>query len=176
MFPRPIGESIVFKGRKDLDQIFSQAEISARLHYAVWPHQIIDNHQVRINADGTVELSGNLQMDRIQNLIDQQVGELDWNEVDYLNYLQLIKANPPIYIKALPILNNNTLVMDVQELQVGRFTIDSQQHRVGELLAKVGNQLIDRVDGLDINNVIFSEGQMKFTGSVPAEMTVYTRE
>jgi len=171
-------ESIVYSGKKDLKQSFTQDEISARLNYAMWKYMPVANTQVRINSNGTVEFSGNVLMDRLPGFIQREgMGQYTMADVQKgLNYIKLLKVNPPVYVRFNGSVADNNLALSIQQIQVGKFNVPLDVVHANETATSVYNSIVSKVSSLSVKSVTFSDSQMHFDGTVPEKMMVETAE
>lgn len=167
--PKSPAESIVYSGKKDLKQSFTQEEISARLNYAMWKYMPVANTQVRINADSSVEFSGTLLMDRLPGFIQRE-------GMGQLNYIKLLKVNPPVYVKFDGVVVHNNLDLSIHQIQVGKFSVPLYTVHANETATSVYNSVVSKVNGLSIKTVTFSDKKMDFDGTVPEKMEVETTQ
>lgn len=167
-------KSIKASGIKILKNNFSQEEISARLNYSNWKYMPIKNTQVKIGEDGTVEFSGNLIPDRFQDYIDYS-GWLKFSNLEIfqkLKYLDLIKTNPPIYIKFSGKAIHNYSTIQLESIKIGGYSLPLAELEKSKMLPLIIQNVILKVNGFHIMSVKFSGGQMIFDGTVPAKMEV----
>lgn len=171
-------DSIVYSGKKDLKQSFTQEEISARINYAIWKYMPVTNTQVRINSDGSVEVSGNILMDRLPGFIEREgMGQYTMADVEKgLNYIKLLKVNPPVYAKLNGSVASNNLVLSIQQITVGKFNVPLDVVHANETVTSVYNSIVSKVNGLSVKSATFSDSQFHFDGTVPEKMVVETSE
>jgi len=161
--------SLVYEGSRPINATFTAAELTALLNSAgTWRDQPVADCQVRINADGTVEGSGILLMDRIDGYA--AATGLDRAQVDeLLGRFSWVRTNPPFYFRVQAQVGNNRLSGQIYELQIGRMPVPGgyiEKHN-GDLLAFMQGRYT-AVPGLRADQVTFGDGTMVFRGTLPA--------
>lgn len=170
----PPNQSIVYEGKKDIKDSFSQEELSGRLNYAKWKYMPVGNTQIRINDDGTVEFSANVLMSRLPGFIAREgMGQYTIEDVTKgLEFINMIKVNPPVYTKFTANVVDNKLSLNIQKIEVGKFNVPLGKIGANQVAAAVFNNIISKAPGFYGKSVTFSHGQMIFEGSIPAKETV----
>jgi len=168
--------SVRYSGQISLKESFSPEDISARLNYSNWKYMPVSNTQLRINSDGSIEFSANVIMDRLPGFIAYAgLGKYSIDNVNKgLKYINLLKINPPLYIKFKAGVADNNLNLNVQTIQVGRFALPLEKLGANEVLTQSAENVFSKTTGFYAKSVSFSDGQMKFEGSVPEKMEVET--
>ncbi len=156
------------------NQTVTQEELTAAINESGWLWMPIDNAQVKL-TDGTVEISGNLQLDYIAQFIGF-IGGVGYSpaEIDQaVSWGKKLVNNAPIYIKAKGSVANNQLQLSVQEAQVGRYSIpiDSAQ----TVLAAGTQSAISNTPHLDAQSATLTNGAIVFTGTHPSTIYVKTQ-
>ena len=170
------GKSIEFSGKSAVSQTFSQEEISGRLNYSQWKYMLISNTQIRINNDGTVEMSANLNTDKLTGFI-QAVGGGSYSgeEIEKAKgILNKLPPNLPVYAKFTAEVKNNKADISVQALQIGHFTIPLDKIGGDAAVEAVTDHIFEIVPGFYAEQVSFSDGKMQFKGSAPNKVLVQT--
>lgn len=169
-------KSLVYSGKKNLTQSFTQEEISSRLNYSRWKYMPVGNIQIRINSDGSVEFSGNVLMDRLPGFIQREgMGQYSMADVEKgLTYIKLLKVNPPLYVKFNGTVASNNLALSVQKITVGKFNVPLDVVHANETAVSVYSSIASRVTGFYAKSVSFSNGQMSFDGTAPEKEEVET--
>ena len=168
------GKSVKYSGQKTLSEIFSQEDISARLNYANWKYMPVTNTQVRINNDGTVEFSANVIMNQIPGFVAYTgLGKYSLEDLNKgLKYINLLKVNPPIYVKFKAGTTDNKVDLDVQKIEIGKFSLPLDQLDVDSTLKQITENVFTKTAGLTVKSADFSKGLMKFEGTVPERMEI----
>lgn len=171
--PAKPGKKIVFADPKPLSGSVSQAEITAAINNAGWLWMPLTNTQVRF-GDGTVEVSGNLNIDHIAQFITFIGGVgYEQSEVDQaISWASKVIGNAPVYLKANASVTNNVPTIAVTEAQIGRFSVPND---IAQKALQTGAaNAISRTPGLQANSTTFSVGQINYDGTIPT--TVYVKK
>ena len=169
------GTGIVFAGQTPLTESFTQEEMSARSNYARWAYMPVTNSQIRIQGEGGIEFSGNLQLDHLVGFISATGGEgaVEFGTELVAALARFAGRNPPIYLKATASVTDNKSDISLTKIQLGRFGIPlGNLADANEVVEAIADHLIGRVDGLDVKSVTFRDGRMFFEGSVPESVMV----
>lgn len=171
--PTKPGKKIVFADPKPLNGNVSQSEITAAINNAGWLWMPLSNTQVRF-GDGTVEISGNLNIDYITQFITFIGGVgYEQSEVDQaVSWAGKFVGAAPVYIKANASVANNVPTITVTESRIGRFSIPVD---IAQKVLQTGAaNAISRTPGLQANSTTFSPGQINYDGTIPT--TVYVKK
>lgn len=130
-----------YSGTRPVDNTFSDRELSAWLSMQNAKYGPIRDVQVKLNADGTAEMSG----------------------------MYVEGANTPFYVKGrIDRESSRSVSLDVTSLEVGRVPVPVD--RVGEVNQAVNeavNGLLSTVSGLDIQQLEVQGGALHFKGTLP---------
>lgn len=170
----PASQSMTFSGSTPIDQSFTDTELSARLGFAKWKYMPISNPQVKINSDGTVEFSGNIILDRLPGFVSQVGGvNITPDQAQTaISYLKKFSSAPPVYAKFTASVADNQAVVQIQNLSVGRFPVPLDKADINSQVTSLTNHILGKVPGFYAKSVTFSDGQMKFSGTLPATMSI----
>ena len=174
--PQPVdGKSVVFSEPKPITASFTQEEITSRLANSPWPYMLLSQPQVKINPDGSVEVSGVVRLDRLEGFL-AQVGGPDYTRADAekgLAWLGLLPTNPIIYAKGTGSVSNNETTVDVDTITVGRIPIPFENFGGDAVLTSIANHIINSVEGLYVEEADFTNGQLNFSGTAPTKIQVF---
>ncbi len=164
-------QTLKLSGSKPLVTSFTQEELTALInsHSKNWKYYPVTNTQMKINSDGTLEVSGNLMLDRAQEYAEA-THVSDQAKKTLFDNTNLIKNNPRFYAKGkLEVKNGQVQLEDVGEVEIGRV-------QAGKMLTDnsgfVASFINDRIAaaGVKVNTVSFENGQMQFNGAVPEKV------
>ena len=152
----------VYTGRMELDQTFTNEELSSLLtydHVTWWPLQQV---QVRTGGDGTMEVSAALI-----------TANIPWAEFAASVRTYLPKVMPerlPVYLKGkVDVVGLTEVRLDLDRVEVGRVPLpDSLLTAEGQAQAtRYVNDRIRAIPGLTIRELTYQEGQVRFQGTFP---------
>lgn len=159
---------ISYEGSRPVMQQFTSAEITALLTSANWRDNPLKDAQVKIGADGTIEGSAVLLLDKLPGYaeatgIDSGTVRKLIDQVDWL------QGNPAVYFRATASVADDKLTGQVLEVQLGKFSVpqglvDKYEDDARRFL----EERFDRIPGLRADSVRFADGQMTFSGTLPA--------
>ncbi|OGK11579.1 hypothetical protein A2954_01835 [Candidatus Roizmanbacteria bacterium RIFCSPLOWO2_01_FULL_37_12] len=167
-------DSVKLSGIKNVKDNFSQEDISARLNYSNWKYMPVKNTQVRINKGGTVEFSANVIMNRLPGFIAYTgLGKYSVEDVNKgLKYINLLKVDPPIYLKFKASVKHNLPDLEIQIIQVGKYILPLEKLGANQVITQAVENVFLKANGFHAMSAKFSDGQLIFDGTVPAVMEV----
>jgi hypothetical protein len=170
----PYKESLIYDGKKDLNESFSQEEISARINYSLWKYMPFKKVQVRINDDNTVEVSTLILIDRLPGFLAQAGLEKYTLPIFFkkIEFIEKLITNPPLYIKFTAGISNNILNINLQKITIGKLNFPLMRFGVNQLISLAFANFISKVPNFYAKNVIFAKEQMIFQGTVPEKELV----
>jgi hypothetical protein len=163
--------SLSRSGEKQVVTSLTSAELTALFndHSQRWKYYPIKDIQVKIGDDGSVELSGVLQVSRFGGLAEAlEIPEGARSQVR--PYLSYVSSNPSIYVKGKLSVTNGVADSNIDSIQVGRFTIPADQMQ--NIQPVIERFIQDRADGriIHLNSVSFSGGRAQIDALIPQEV------
>lgn len=166
------GKKTIFANPEYMNVSLTQEEITAAINLIGWSWMPLANAQVRL-GDGTIEISGNLNVDQISNFVDF-IGGVGYDQASIDNALswgKRLAGNPPVYIKAAVSVTNNVLNMNVEQVKVGRLSVPMDI--AGKVLNSGTVNALDNTYGLNTESATISSDQLHFVGTSPT--TIYVK-
>lgn len=163
----PPEQSIKFTGQKDMVVDLTDEELTALLRSDSWHYDFIEKAQIRINADGSEEISGLLRLDRVNGYMAAQHVPTDKLR-PYLHALESFSHHPAFYVKLNSSWQDGKLTMEVMRAEVGRYEFDKRllAAHAAEMTAAVEKHVLG-IPGVTIRTLTFGGGQMHFEGTFP---------
>jgi hypothetical protein len=163
---------VAFEGQVEIKQAFDSKELTAIMTNCKWRYCMMSEPQVRVNADGSVEVSGLVHFDRIDGYaarFDMPVDRLN----EALDALKLAPSTMPIYVKGRPSATGDQVGLNIEKIELGRLPApqDQVEKYAGEIDNFVESQLA-QVPGFSMNSVSVAEGELTFDGTHPAKVSV----
>lgn len=181
----PDSNSIAFAGSHPVSTSWNSAEMTALLNDRPWKNWPISDVQLKINQDGTTEMSGIYNVDKLKGYASA-IGVPS----AVSDRLTLLPKEAAFYLRGAASLSNNQVsTFDIAEARLGRVSIPTGillsyniiQHAYaetvsGELSKYSGkkkaivefiNEKLAWVSGFFAENADFSDGKLNFTGSLP---------
>ncbi|MBI2464765.1 hypothetical protein HYV64_01365 [Candidatus Shapirobacteria bacterium] len=162
---------ISYEGKKETKTSFTSQEITALNNSVKWINYPISNLQIKINQDGTGEVSGSLDIRKILTWVSftHPIEEIE-SKIKQYN----IGFTPAIYLKGGVKVINNKVSLTPQTIEVGRITIP--KNIVSENIPAVEKFVQERilsVPNLSIRSLNLDGGKVNFDATVPEkELTV----
>lgn len=163
----------IFADPKTVESLqVSQSEITAAINSLNWELLPATNVQVRLTT-GTVEVSGNLKLDRAADFI-RFIGGVGYSNDDVNKALDWGKSfvnGTAFYAKGSSSVTDNTLSLNLEQIQIGRFgpPIDISSN----VIHTGGSNGIQNTKNLDVISATVGNGELTFTGTYPT--TIYVK-
>lgn len=171
--PNNPGKKVVFDNPKTADNItLTQEELTAAINESNWLWMPLRNTQVRISG-GTVEVSGNLNLDHLDEFIGF-IGGIDYSREDIENAISWGKRlanNAPVYIKSDVSVKDRHLNMVITEAKIGRFTAPIDI--AGQAISAGTTNTLVNTPNFEVVTAAFQDGTLTFSGTYPS--TVYVK-
>jgi len=160
--------SIKISGKKLLNQQITESEMTALLNQpsSQWKNYPVSNVQMRINADGTVEMTGRLIAKRFDayseatNMPDKYKSLIE-------DKASLVPVNPSFYYKGNYDVKNGKLEGEMTDLKVGPLEVSKDWTDNNKDF--ISGFVEDRISsaGMQIQSATFTAGKLDINGSVP---------
>ncbi len=165
----PAGREPTFTGSTSLDVTLSSSELTSIL--AFWKGRNsalpIRDVQVRINDDGTGEVSGILEI-KTALAVARSLGYSDQDIARGQTYVQYVAGDLPFYVKGVGSVVNNQVTLAPSTFSLGRVNVPES---ITKLAALAVSDMIERrltkVGGIDIREFSLGQGQVHLVGRVP---------
>lgn len=151
----------------------NSAEATALINYLAdnWKDCPIQNIQMKINNDGTVEISGIILPERFDGFA-KAVSMSDTTKITISPILAIVKSNPSFYAKLTTTISNGVVTSNISNIQVGKATLSTSD------VAKIQEILVHYLTGIstppvkNIENLSFQNGNMIVTGAFPTHISL----
>lgn len=163
-----VAEKIVYSGSHPVNISLSPEEISSLVTKGEWRYNpIADDFQVKINADGSTEVSGLLDRARLDGYLTTN----GFKEVlTYTSKFNFLPAKVPFYLNGSLKIVNNKVDMNLTSAEVGRTPLPTDSGAVGAVERFVERRM-SAVSGLSVTSLDFTGAKMNFKGTFPSKMT-----
>lgn len=164
--------SLRISGSRNVETKFTEKELTALMaqHARLWKYYPITDAQVRLNADGTAELSGLLRLDRVYGYA--AATGIDAASVEQvLDKVKIAVSAPPVYLKGRAEVKNGVLSVDLQKLEIGRLPVPVQLFT--ENSAAITAFAQSRLDAahISVSQGSVSAGKVDFKGELPTSVS-----
>ena len=166
-----IKDSVRYEGKKDIKITLTGSEISSLINSRKWKYSLSQNVQIRINPDGTGEMSGTLNINNVLPYIS-----LTHSITEVKDAIEKYKIgfNPPYYLKGKVEITNNKVTLNPEQIEIGRIPIP--QSLITQNQAAVTTFVEDRLNAipnLSVRSLKLQNGQAVIDATVPEkEFTV----
>ncbi len=163
----PPEQSIQITNINNVNINITQTEINSIVNVNEWEYYPVNNCQVKINTDNTVEFSGIIIKDRIEGCA-KALGASDTDIQTITNYIRYVPTNPPVYFKGtIVIIENKVTVLDISELLIGRLSFTNQFIEKKTSIIQIVESWLSHSSRFTIHTCRFTNGQLQYEGSIP---------
>lgn len=161
-------QSISFSGSKAINADFTSEELTTFLARSKWEYNLLRNAQVRINADGTAEVSGKLPLDLLSGFAASSGASTAPFE-KYLGTAARLGVSPGFSIKISGNITNNAPTLTIHKIQAGPAGVpaDVLSQNTTQINAAIG-RMLSKIPGLSVQSLDFKNGTMNYRGTMPA--------
>ena len=161
-------DSIQYSGSKEAKLNLNSVEITSYLNASKWVYAPASNVQVKINADGTGEISGTLNINNVLTYVSliTPIDEVQ-KAIDKFH----VPATPPFYAKGTVSVTDNKVNFNVQSLEVAKIPVP--QNYVTENTSALNNFATDKLNSipnLKVRSLTLANGQVNMDATVPAKV------
>ncbi|MFA5868607.1 MAG: hypothetical protein WC941_02785 [Candidatus Bathyarchaeia archaeon] len=119
----------------------------------------LENTQIRVNPDGTIEMSGNINMTRLQALANS--ADVDASAKSLIGTVtSLVKTDPSFSGKAQFSVVDGKLVASMEDVKIGNFGLSSDQAAAMDGMIESTLEDIMRNSGLSFSELQASAGSL----------------
>ena len=170
--PGQEGKTVQFTGQRPLTVTRTSEQLTALANSSdlkTWKYYPVQNVQIRINGDGSVDSSGRVASDRLLAALSRPGLDMTTEERGFMtDYGSMLKGNPAFYIKFTGGVTNNKVNVNFSRAEIAGIAAPSDA--MGEVnnhvMSLVMRKMI-KVPGLNIKSLTFQSGKMNFDGTVP---------
>lgn len=161
-------DSIQYSGSKETNINMSSVEVTSYLNASKWVYAPASNVQVRINSDGSGEISG---LVNVRNLLTYISLVTPSDDVQKALDEYHIPANPPFYAKGTVSVTNNKVNFNIQSLEVAKIPVPQQY--VSENLGALNSFATDKLNSipnLKVRSLTLSGNKVNLDATLPAKV------
>jgi hypothetical protein len=170
-------ESIRFEGETKASTSFSSQQLTALEDGCRWKYCFMNNAQIRVNDDGSMELAGVLQLELVEGYA-LGLGYAPEDVATAMEYARKIfPSAPAIYLKGdNPTVTNNVVELNLVSAKIGRFSVPaSYVAQTNDLLNGLAEDHLEMIPGFSITSASVKDGAVQFNGTYPAVQTFVTK-
>lgn len=173
------GIHLVISGANSIQVTLTQEELTAFINLLPWTVSPLMNAQVRLNNDGTVEFSGNVDSNYVSDLIKMVYPSGDYEQLNPILKLADYLHNPAVYVKAsISSINmedgpaHGQLTLKVLALKVNRMDLTEDVSTMNEITTTVAEGNNEQGIAYSLSSLSVSDKQVQFYGTIPANFNV----
>jgi hypothetical protein len=164
-----IKAGLVCLGQKPVINSFSGPELTAVIngHSGNWKYYPVSQAQLKINADGSAEVSALLHFDRLAGYA--QATGMNYTAVEtVLKKFYLSPATMPIYLAGTVSVANGQVNLALSKAEIGRANVpNSLSNKYSGAVNSFFSQQVNAFPGFYIEALDFQGGKMNFKGTMP---------
>lgn len=168
--------SVIYTGANAIDNTFTQEELTALINSSKWIYCPVKDLQLKINSDGTMEISGILLSDRLAGYAEAMGFGI--SDIQLAKDKLRIGAEANFYLVGTLEIIDNKVNLNLSKVEINRIPIPSSlvdSNR--EAIETFVENRMQAVTGLSIQSFKIEDGKLTFKGTVPAiEETVQSSE
>ncbi len=170
--PGQEGHTVQFTGQRTVKATRTSEQLTALANSSdlkAWKYYPVQNVQIRVNNDGSVDSSGRVASDRLLAALSRPGLDMTSEEHGFVtDYGQLLKGNPSFYMKFTGGVTNNKVNVNFSKAEIGGIAAPSDaMGEVNNHVASLVMRKMVKVPGLNIKSLTFQSGKMNFDGTVP---------
>lgn len=171
---QPVEGELVYTGTINLrEEALSSEEVTSILSsWQKWSPVFIENPQVKIADDGSVELSTIINVSKAKEFA-KTLGYSD-QEIDKgSKYVKIVNDKIPVYAKGNASMTDNQASFDISNAKIGNFPVPSfMLDEISPVLENALERRISQIPGTDIQKVELKEGKMIISGDIPQKTEI----
>ncbi|MBU1117749.1 hypothetical protein KKD37_02175 [Patescibacteria group bacterium] len=163
-----VKDSLVYSGKKDINLALNSSQITAYAAAETWKYSPISDLQIKINPDGTGEVSGRLNVENVLSYVSL-VTPID--EVQKAINKFKIPATPIFYTKGTVSVTDNKVNFSLQSFEVAHIPVP--QNYVSENTGALNNFVTDRLNSIPdlyIRSLTLDNAQANIDATIPEKV------
>lgn len=168
----PITQSYQLSGQRTASFTYDSTEGTAIINNRPWKYYPFSNLQLRINSDGTAEISGMANMNTFINYANA-LGYATADAEKALNDYHIPKMNMPFYAKGTAGIIENKVFFNVTSFEAGRIPVPSPilSSNKGRI-ESFAQDVVNRQKGFSAKKLVVENGKIVFDGTLPEKESV----
>jgi len=168
----PIADSYQLSGQRTTSFTYDSTEATAIINNRPWKYYPFSNLQLRINSDGTAEISGIVNMSTFMNYAES-LGYSTSDVNQALNEYHIPKINMPFYAKGTAGIIDNKVFFNVTSFGAGRVPVPSSILSANQgRIQSFAQDVVNRQKGFSAKKLVVENGQIVFDGTLPEKESV----
>ncbi len=161
--------SLQYSGSHSVEAVFNERELTALANAGSWQHYPLENVQIRLNPDNSVEISGLLKSERLVDYLEL-TGESPGMTAQVLKVINLSQRKIPFYLLVQVAVLDDQVDLNLKKVSLGRLAIPRSFLEKNETSFEsfIQNKMFF-VKGLSIKSLTVKDGEVSFVGTLPNE-------
>jgi hypothetical protein len=162
-----VEDSVSYEGFRSINTSLSSQEITAYINNEKWKYFPVKDVQIKFNNDDSVEISGLIIKDRLENYIKAtKVKDSEYSEIK--KYLIVPVNTVPFYVKGNIEIVNNKVTLNSETLEIGKLTIDNAVINNNKTaFQQFIEDRINFIPNLKVTSGKINDGKLSLIGTVP---------
>lgn len=159
---------ISYSGSKQVEVVLDSDQISSIIQaWTDYPNSPVSDVQIRVNPDGSAEISGMLKISAAVDLA-RQLGYTDQEIESARSWAKFVANEIPFYAKASGGVVSNVVEINPQQLKLGQINVPTAiLEPASQAIADVIERRVSKIPGASIDEVTLANSQVRFVGTVP---------
>ena len=167
-------ETLKFSGKIDINNSFTDAEMTAMALDNPWKYNFLKGSQVKFNSDGSTEMSGIFYADRLKGYTKAHgINERDIKPA--LDAVGLLPFNPPYYLKMNVGIQDGHMTMNISDLEIGKINLTSTvvlKENSEAIASFIQDEVINPTPGVEVQSLTTGNGALNYKGTFPQTISV----
>jgi hypothetical protein len=164
-------KSITYEGSHPVNISLSSEEITSLTQSGSWKptwslNPIADKFEMKISPNGTVEVSGLVDMNKLNGYLST-TGYKDVQS--YLSKFNFLPNKIPFYASGTGSITNNKVTLNINSAELGRIPLPVDPSSLGDAANFVERE-ISQIPGMSVTSANFSGGKLNFKGTYPSKI------
>jgi hypothetical protein len=168
----PIANSYILEGQRAASFTYDSTEATAIINNRPWKYYPFSNLQLRLNSDGSAEISGMVNMTTFMDYANS-LGYATGDVEKALNDYHIPKINMPFYAKGSAGIIDNKVFFNVTAFEAGRVPVPSSilSSNKGRI-ESFAQDVVGRQKGFSAKKLVVENGKIVFDGTLPEKESV----
>lgn len=165
-------ETLKFSGKIDVDNFFTDEEMTTMALDNPWRYNFLKGSQVRFNPDGTTEMAGIFYVDKLKGYAKAHgLAEADIKPA--LDAVGRLPFNPPYYLKMKVSIENGHMNMNITDLEVGGIDLSvlakANSSAIGSVIQ---DKVVNPTPGVKVDLLSTGDGVLNYKGTFAETISV----
>jgi len=167
-----VAKSYILEGQRATSFTYDSTEATAIINNRPWKYYPFSNLQLRINTDGTAEISGMVNMTTFMDYANS-LGYATGDVEKALNEYHIPKINMPFYAKGSAGIIDNKVFFNITSFEAGRIPVPSSilSSNKGRI-ESFAQDVVNKQKGFSAKKLVVENSKIVFDGTLPEKESV----